>query len=192
MTYPCTLMDPPWPERGGGKSKRGADRHYNTLTPRQIYGVILECPFWKPALNAHLWCWTTNNHLLDGLWLVKQLGFRYVTNWVWVKGKPVKSAGRLFSGSTVLPTTSAVQLQAPGLGQYSRGLHELLLFGVRGKAMLPPTGRRPSTVIVAPRREHSRKPDEQYDVIERVSPGPRVELFARERREGWDSWGDEL
>ena len=183
MAYPCTLIDPPWPERGGGKIKRGADRWYKTMTPRKILGVILECPVWKPALNAHLWVWVTNNFLEKGLWLMEQLEFRYVTNWVWVKGDYPRAGGGALS---------TFELANPGLGQYSRGLHELLLFGVKGETMRPPPGRRPGTVVVAPRREHSRKPDDFYGVIERVSPGPRVELFARERQEGWDGWGDEL
>jgi len=170
--YPCTLIDPPWPEYGGGKSVRGAQKYYALLSPRAIYGVIVDCPIWKPAASAHLWCWITNNKLKDGLWLMEQLGFRYVTNWVWVKGE-------------------GGELQNPGLGQYSRGLHELLLFGVRGSTMRPAPSKRPPTVIIAPRREHSRKPDEQYDVIEKVSPGPRAELFARAKREGWDVWGDQ-
>lgn len=183
MSYPCTLLDPPWPERGGGKSKRGADAHYPVMGKRAIYGCILDSPLWKPADDAHLWCWISNNHLLDGLWLMNELGFRYITNWVWVKGDYPRAGGGALS---------TFELANPGLGQYSRGLHELLLFGVRGKAMRPPPGRRPGTVVVAPRRGHSRKPDEFYGVIECVSPGPRAELFARERREGWDAWGNEL
>lgn len=160
--YGAILMDPPWLERGGGKIKRGADRHYPLMKTPEIRDTILECPLWRPATNSHLWMWVTNNKLPDGLWLMEELGYRYVTNIVWVKDRF-------------------------GLGYYLRGMHELCLLGVRGR-----TGRATATVttvIHAARREHSRKPDQIYDVVEAVSPGPYAEIFSRVTREGWDAWG---
>lgn len=73
-------------------------------------------------------------------------------------------------------------------GYYGRGQHELLLFGVRGR--LPPLSVR-SSVITGPKREHSRKPEESYALIEATSPGPRLEIFSRQPREGWDVWGND-
>jgi N6-adenosine-specific RNA methylase IME4 len=150
--------------QGGGKIKRGADRHYKLLKTPEIIEVILTSGVWRPNANSHLWLWVTNNYLEDGLFVMRVLGFRYVTNAVWAKNHF-------------------------GIGHYLRGQHELLLFGVRGR--LPSQSRSQSTLVRAPRREHSRKPDEAYDVIEAVSPGPRLEMFARTKRPGWDAWGME-
>ena len=162
--YRCVLADPPWHESGGGKSVRGAQRHYRLMRWDQIVAVMLDQLPDRVADNAHLWLWVTNNHLEDGLRVMKHLDFRYITNLVWVK-------------------------PSFGLGQYLRGQHELLLFGVLGK--LPSMSRSKSTVVRAEKRGHSVKPDEVYEVIEAVSPGPRLEMFARRRREGWDCWGDQ-
>ena len=165
LTYKCILADPPWLERGGGKIKRGADKHYPLLKTHEIIETMLRAEVWTPDINCHLWLWVTNNFLKDGLEVMKALGFRYVTNLVWVKDRV-------------------------GLGQYLRGQHELLLFGVRGR--LASESRSTPSVIVAPRTKHSAKPEESFSVIESVSPGPRLEMFAREQRDGWDSFGYEL
>lgn len=187
--YRVISMDPPWEEKGGGKIKRGADRHYPTVPTKKMPALIRGSGKWNPAGNAHLWLWVTNNFLQDGLWLMGELGFRYVTNVVWVKtvNKPK------------LPTdleTIFAWLQSilkSGLGQYLWGTHELLLFGTRGKAMLPDKKKIPRSVIIAPRDQHSRKPDEQYRLIDAVSPpGPRIEFFARRPWPGWDCWGNEV
>ena len=126
---------------------------------------MIQCPLWNPAKDAHLWLWVTNNFLKDGLVVMDALGFRYVTNMVWVKDRM-------------------------GLGQYLRGRHELLLFGVRGRQ--PSLSRREDSVLTAPRGKHSKKPGGTFTKIEAISPGPRLEIFAREPREGWDVWGNEV
>lgn len=122
--------------------------------------------------NAHLYLWVTNNFLEDGLEVMKAMGFRYVTNLAWVKDRF-------------------------GLGQYFRGQHELLLFGVKGKVPYKRSvvdNKRSCipTVHHAPRQEHSRKPDYFYEVAERTSYAPYLEVFARRQREGWDSMGNEI
>lgn len=172
-TYRCILIDPPWMEQGGGRIKRGADRHYPLMTKDRIVSTIFTCPdFNRNFDGCHLWIWATNNHLREAISLVEILGFRYVTNVAWVKMKDGK-------------------IQR-GLGQYVYGSHELLLFGTLGKTHKPEPKNRPPSVLIAPRTEHSRKPVEQYDMIEAISAGPRLELFARGKaRFGWDQWGDE-
>jgi len=162
--YHCISPDPPWSETGGGKIKRGADRHYAVMRTPEIARTILESPSWRPAADCHLWLWVTNNFLLDGLAVMERLGFRYVTNMVWVKDRI-------------------------GLGQYLRGQHELCLFGVRGKQ--PSQSRSVPSAIVAPRGRHSEKPQAAYDAMAKVSPGPYLEMFARTARPGWDAWGNE-
>ena len=161
LGYRCTVLDPPWNEKGGS---RGADKHYDLIETRDLPRVILRSPLWNPARNAHLWMWATANFVPDALWLMGALGFRYVSMAVWVK-------------------------PSIGLGQYLRHRQEPLFFGVRGR--LHTQDRGVDSVIEAPRGRHSEKPGEAYKRIERVSPGPRAELFARAPREGWDVWGND-
>lgn len=210
--YPCLAADPPWNETGGGKCKRGADRHYPLIKKREdILRVMVQAPCWRPAANSHLWLWVTNNFLPDGLWLMGALGFRYVTNRAWAKVQPAQCDRHLiramFAAEPPRPLPCAIHAwtpQRPGLGQYLRGQHELLLFGVRGRlpaqwkseawraARPPEDAKAPGTLLLAPRREHSEKPQQAYDEIEHVTPGPRLEMFARAPRAGWDVWGDEV
>ena len=171
--FRTVLADPPWNEAGGGKIKRGADRHYPLLKTHEMPAVMTQdCPHWaRVGETAHLYLWVTNNFLPDGRWLMAELGFRYVTNRVWAKDRF-------------------------GLGQYYRGQHELCLFGVRGKgyAGLKARGKFPTLVggAVIERGEHSAKPEIFYDEVEAVSMGPYLELFARSERAGWQSWGNEV
>ena len=163
--YKTILIDPPWNERGRGKIKRGADKHYNLLKTDDIISIIKGSTVFTPADDCHLYLWVTNNFLEDGLRVMSAIGFRYITNLVWVKGRF-------------------------GLGYYFRGQHELLLFGVRGK--LKPLTKSQSTIIRADRLFHSKKPEMARLKIQCVSPGPRLEMFAREAAKEWDSWGDEM
>lgn len=181
--YSAIMADPPWPESGGGKIKRGADRHYTLIRKKEdIRDVILSADAWNPADDAHLYLWVTNNFLEWGLWLIPELGFRYVTNFPWTK------SGRM------------------GIGQYARGCHELLLFAVRGKGYNACTrgvdGKRATIrsdylVDVARPTEngkiiHSRKPDAAFELVEARTIGPYLELFSRRQRPGWTCWGNEL
>ncbi len=160
------VADPPWFERGGGKIKRGADRHYPLLRTEEIVEVMLTAPCWRPAPNSHIYLWVTNNFLPDGLFLMRALGFRYVTNLVWAKDG------------------------AFGLGQYFRGQHELILFGVRGRQ--PALARNVGTLIRAAKGRHSEKPGALFEIAEHVSPPPRLEMFARQARPRWAIWGNEV
>ena len=177
--YRTCLADPPWSrEQGGGKIKRGAQAHYPLLKNHDIVDSMRAAPQWEHlGDSAHMYCWTTNSALEDGLFVLKALGFRYVTTITWVK-------------MTCQAITYTWIPQNPGLGRYFRGCTEQLLFGVRGKAMVPKPIDRGTTRLLAPRRQHSRKPDEQYELIEKVSPGAYLEMFARGNdRPGWTPWG---
>ena len=176
--YKTLLIDPPWPESGGGRIKRGADRHYPLLPVKEIKPVILASGVFTPAEDSHLYLWATNNYLDDAIRLVDDLGFRYVTCITWAKGRF-------------------------GPGQYFRGQTEQLLFGVRGAGLELRRNwtekKNLSTLISAThqydergKRIHSAKPVEAYRLIEAASPTPRVEMFARRRRKGWTPWGNEL
>jgi N6-adenosine-specific RNA methylase IME4 len=161
------LADPPWHEQGSGRVVRGAQRHYPLMSEKQISAIPVREIV---ADNAHLYLWTTNNHLPSALVVMEAWGFTYKTCITWGK------TSLLF-----------------GLGQYFRGKTEHCLFGTRGS--LPyrkkSDGKRAqgTTLILAPRREHSVKPDQIYDFAESVSYPPRLELFARQKRQGWTVWG---
>lgn len=184
--FACYLLDPPWNERGGGRIVRGAQRHYPLLTVPQIIRTVQECPVWRPDDDGcHLWLWVTNNFLPSGLEVMAALGFRYVNMVTWGKH-------RHESRTCVLRGQPACSGCPSGLGRYFHGQTEALLFGVRGRAMVPEPARRPSTLLQAPRRCHSEKPDEAQAVIEAISPAPRVELFCRgEPWRGWYGWGEQ-
>src|SRR5665213_3620321 len=166
--YRVIYADPPWPEYGGGKIKRGADRHYPLMSIAAIVrlGDALQEPIADDG--CHLYLWVTNTHLANGLLVMDRWGFDYKTTITWVKDRF-------------------------GLGQYYRGQTEHCLFGVRGRLPYRTTdhGKRSQgiTAIHAPRTTHSAKPDEMRRMIERVSYAPRLELFARREAEGWDVWG---
>lgn len=184
-TYSTILSDPPWPEKGGGG--RGAQDHYDVIDRPAILRAMVSAPCWRPAADCHHWMWTTMSSLLDGLWLLDALGFRYITHAVWVK-------------TTSTLTLDGTPSPAIGIGQYLRGAHELLLLGTRGKGFAVRTEAMniPSWFMAPPprgeggERIHSRKPDKSYEMIEARSHGPYLEMFARARRsEKWDVWGNQ-
>ena len=179
--YKTIEIDYPWPERGGGR--RGAENHFRVQKVRDAPQIILTCPMYNPADRCHLWFWVTNTYLEAGLRIIDVLGFRYITNTVWVKTAKQMAMDRL--------ALNFEQVKI-GLGQYQRNAHELLLLAVRGRAMVPPPEDRLPSVVFAPPGEHSEKPPVFHERIERVSPGPRLEMFARRQSQGWDCWGDEL
>jgi N6-adenosine-specific RNA methylase IME4 len=167
--FRCLAMDPPWFLKGAGKNKRGPDRYYPVLKTPEILDVIQKSGVFLPCEDAHLWMWVINGFLPDGLWLMEHLGFRYVKTFTWWK----PDAG-------------------PGMGFYGRDDTEQLFFGVRGNLPPLPTARKVRTHIPAFRGRHSEKPTKAYtDVIEKITPGPRLEMFARTPREGWTVWGDD-
>ena len=165
--YNIIYADPPWNETGGGKIKRGADRHYPLMKTKDI----AELPVQSIAdTNCHLYLWTTNTFLPDALKVMEIWGFNYKTMITWNKDRI-------------------------GLGQYFRGLTEHCLFGVKGA--LPykiANGKRCQgrTGFYAPKTKHSEKPIEMRQMIELVSYEPRIELFARQHVDGWDCWGNEV
>lgn len=161
--YPVLCADPPWRyDANATPDLRSIENHYPTLTLEEQ--KRLEVP---AAEDAVMFMWATSPKLAEALDLLAAWGFDYRTCMVWVKDKI-------------------------GMGYYARQQHELLLIGRRGNLAVPDPEDRPSSVIEAPRTEHSRKPQEAYDAIARMYPVlPRVELFARGARPGWSVWGNE-
>lgn len=172
--YGTILVDPPW--RFSNRTGKMAPEHkrlrrYGTMS----FSEIAALPVANHAREkSHLYLWCPNALVAEALDVMKAWGFTYKTNIVWYKVR--KDGGP----------------DGRGVGFYFRNVTELLLFGVRGSLRTLAPGRRQVNIIVSRKQEHSRKPDEVYDVIESCSPAPFLELFAREHVAGWKQWGDEL
>lgn len=196
--YRVVYADPPWLERGAGQIKRGADRHYPLMKTRDI--CALPVSYWA-AFDAHCYLWVTNNFLPDGLDVMKAWGFRFVTKIDWFKaGLDDDHLAETFGalpddGARWLAGQMADGKLQVGLGQYFRGCTESCLFGVRGNLPYRSlNGKRAQgrTGFHAPRGEHSAKPEKMRQMIELVSAGPYLEMFARRPAPGWDVWGNEV
>ncbi|MBW7902066.1 MAG: S-adenosylmethionine-binding protein [Rhodocyclaceae bacterium] len=172
--FSTILADPPW--RFQNRTGKMAPEHkrlarYGTMITDDICTLPVES---ISAETAHLYLWVPNALLPDGLEVMRRWGFQYKTNIVWNKVR--KDGGP----------------DGRGVGFYFRNTTELLLFGTRGKnARTLAPGRRQVNVLCTMKREHSRKPDEAYDLIEQCSWGPFLEMFARGSREGWTTWGNQ-
>lgn len=176
--YKTIYADPPWQfqNRTGKVAPENKKlNRYETMTLEEIKALPVSeiCED-----EAHLYLWVPNALLIEGLEVLKAWGFTYKTNLIWEK---VRKDG---------------QPDGRGVGFYFRNVTEILLFGVKTKRKsdtyrtLDP-GRSQVNLIRTMKREHSRKPDEFVDLIERCSEGPYIELFARGNREKWDMWGNQ-
>jgi N6-adenosine-specific RNA methylase IME4 len=168
------MADPPWLfNNSTGKMAPEHKRlfRYQTMTDE----AIMSMPVNDVALpKSHLYLWVPNALVETGLAVMKKWGFTYKTNIVWYKVRKDGGPDRR------------------GVGFYFRNVTELLLFGVKGNYRTLDAGRSMPNIIISQKREHSRKPDEIYDVIEQCSSGPYLELFARHSRPNWTSWGNQV
>ena len=172
--FKTVLADPPWQFQN--RTGKVAPEHkrlsrYGTLTLEDIKAL----PVAEAAADtAHLYLWVPNALLPDGLAVMQAWGFQYKSNIIWQKIR--KDGGP----------------DGRGVGFYFRNVTEILLFGTRGKnARTLQAGRTQVNIMNTRKREHSRKPDEQYPLITSCSPGPYLEMFARGKREGWAIWGNQ-
>lgn len=172
--FKTILADPPWQfnnrhARVSPESKKLF--RYNTLSLSEIMAI----PVNEVADDqSHLYLWVPNALLDEGLKVMKSWGFSYKTNLVWCKIR--KDGG---------PDGS-------GVGFYFRNTTEIILFGTKGKLRTLAAGRTQVNIIKSQKRGHSRKPEEQYELIESCSDGPYLEMFARYKRNNWCSWGNEI
>lgn len=172
--FSTILADPPW--LFNNKTGKIAPEHkrlyrYQTMTNEDICNL----PISTLCLpKTHLYLWVPNALIAEGLQVMRSWGFTYKTNLIWYKVRKDGGPDRR------------------GVGFYFRNVTEMILFGIRGKdnRTLQPA-RSLENIIISRKREHSRKPDELYTVIESCSPGPYIELFNRVPRDGWTSWGDQ-
>jgi N6-adenosine-specific RNA methylase IME4 len=171
--FATIVADPPW--RFQNRTGKMAPEHKRLLRyPTMEFEEIYELPVRQfAAARSHLYLWVPNALLAYGLETMRRWGFTYKTNIVWYKVR--KDGGP----------------DGRGVGFYFRNVTELILFGVRGAMRTLAAGRSQVNLLPTRKREHSRKPDEIYDIIEACSPGPYLELFARFPREGWAQWGNE-
>lgn len=168
------LADPPW--RFMNRTGKMAPEHrrlsrYETLTIEEIKAIPVSN---IAAKQSHLYLWVPNALLAEGLSVMEAWGFTYKTNLVWYKVR--KDGGP----------------DGRGVGFYFRNVTELVLFGVRGSLRTAAAGRRQVNLLSTRKREHSRKPDELYEIVEQCSPAPYLELFARKKEPGWVQWGNEI
>lgn len=172
--FSTILADPPWQFQN--RTGKVAPEHrrlsrYETMSLDNILGLPVHS---ISADTSHLYLWVPNALLLEGLKVMEAWGFQYKTNLIWHKVR--KDGGP----------------DGRGVGFYFRNVTEMVLFGVRGKnARTLPAGRSQVNFLATRKREHSRKPDELYPLIEACSPGPFMELFARGTRKGWSMWGNQ-
>lgn len=171
--FQTILADPPW--RFANRTGKVAPEHrrldrYSTMDLDEIKALPLSR---HAAKNAHLYLWVPNALLPDGIAVMEAWGFRYISHIVWAKRR--KDGGP----------------DGRGVGFYFRNVTEILLFGVKGSMRTLAPARSQVNMIESRKREHSRKPDEQYPLIEACSPGPWLEMFARHPQPGWVAWGDE-
>lgn len=174
QTFATILADPPW--RFQNRTGKMAPEHkrlnrYGTMVLDDIMALPVDQ---LTADTAHLYLWVPNALLPEGLRVLEAWGFQYKSNLVWHKVR--KDGGP----------------DGRGVGFYFRNTTELILFGVKGKnARTLTPGRSQVNIIRSMKREHSRKPDEMYELVEACSPGPHLELFARGSRPDWTSWGNQ-
>jgi N6-adenosine-specific RNA methylase IME4 len=171
--FGTVLADPPW--RFLNRTGKVAPEHrrlsrYDTMDWKEIASLPVADLM---APKSHCYLWVPNALISEGLQVVESWGFTYKAMIVWAKRR--KDGGP----------------DGRGVGFYFRNVTEMVLFGVRGNLRTLAPGRRQVNLIESRKREHSRKPDELYPIIEACSPGPFLELFARHPREGWLGWGDE-
>jgi N6-adenosine-specific RNA methylase IME4 len=181
MNYATIVADPPWPYGGEGrfaasKSSKGDTGLSGKASSANRYGAMsidAICDLRPPAAdNAHLYLWFTNSFAVEAHGIAQAWGFDPKTILTWTK---VKGDGK--------PSMK--------MGYYFRGATEHVLFAVRGSLRLLPREGVP-TAMFWPRTAHSVKPDAFYELVERCSPGPFLELFARRKRQGWHHWGNQV
>ena len=174
MRFATILADPPWQFINRTGKVAPEHRRLSRYSTMNTAGICQMPVSQIAAETAHLYLWVPNALLPDGLRVMEAWGFTYKSNIIWHKiRKDGGSDGR-------------------GVGFYFRNVTEVLLFGARGKnARTLAPGRTQVNYLATRKREHSRKPDEMYDIIEACSPGPRIELFARGQRPGWAVWGNQ-
>lgn len=162
--YSTLVADPPW--RYNTTPPEGGTP-YPTMTQEEL--LTIPIGLWATD-DAHLYLWTTNSFIVQAHALARAWGFEPKTILTWIKRKPTND-------------------QWIGMGYYYRGVTEHVLFAVRGR--LGVLNKDQPNIFYAPHSTHSEKPAAFYDIVERMSPGPYLDVFSRKQRFNWDTWGNE-
>lgn len=169
LTFSCIMADPPWALTMRGKRKRAKEPNLPDALPYLTMSLDEICALPIAGLandDCHLWLWTTNQHLPDGFRVMAAWGFRYLAPIHWIKPS--------------------------GVGNWFVHRSQTMLFGYRKRCRFDGARYRPNVLTTGDPVRHSEKPRESYELIEAVSAGPRLELFARRKRAGWSAWGNEF
>ena len=167
MRYQIIYADPPWNQGMTGKYNRRPNRAKNLPYPAMDLEEIKKIPVGDLAeVGCHLWLWTTNQYLRDGFDVMEAWGFKYLAPITWVKPS--------------------------GLGNWFIHRTQTLLFGYKEKCVFPNARYKPTVLVSKLPTRHSEKPVEMRNLIEEISGTPRLELFARQKTDGWDVWGNEV
>ena len=167
--FRCVVADPPWDLKMRGKRKRSKEPNLPAALPYKTMPLdeICALPVAKMcADDCHLWLWTTNQHLPEGFRVMQAWGFKYLAPIHWIKPS--------------------------GVGNWFIHRTQTVLFGYRKRCVFERARYRPNLILTGDPKRHSQKPEESFELFEAVSAGPRLEMFARQRRRGWVSWGDEI
>lgn len=167
--YNCILADPPWDLGMSGKRKRVKEGNkpdklaYPTMTVQQICDMPVAS---LANVGCHLWLWTTNQHLKDGFQVMEAWGFKYLMPIHWIKPS--------------------------GVGNWFIHRTQTILFGYKEKCQFKAGRYKPNIILTGDPVRHSQKPEQSYELIESISVPDRLELFARNKRNGWHVWGNEV
>jgi len=165
--YQTIYADPPWNMGLTGLYQTRKLRPARLVYPTMDIEEIKALPVGDLAdVGCHLWLWTTNQFLPMGFEVMKAWGFKYLAPITWVKPS--------------------------GCGNYFVSVTQTLLFGYKERCIFPLARYKPTVIHTSIPKKHSQKPEEFYELIEGISPPPRLELFARNKRDGWDCWGNEV
>lgn len=165
--YKTILVDPPWNQEMSGKYTRRTRANEDLIYPTMTLGEIKELPVSNLAeKGCHLWLWTTNQFLRQAFEVMEAWGFKYLTTITWVKPS--------------------------GCGNWFVSRTQHCLFGYKEKCQFNKDKYKPTVFFAGLPKKHSQKPSGFYTFIEGISDEERIELFARDRREGWDAWGNEV
>jgi N6-adenosine-specific RNA methylase IME4 len=172
--FATILADPPWQFQNRTGKMAPEHKRLSRYSTMQLEDIMALPVAQIAESTAHLYLWVPNALLPEGLRVMAAWGFQYKSNIIWHKIR--KDGGP----------------DGRGVGFYFRNVTEVVLFGVRGKnARTLAPGRSQVNFLATQKREHSRKPDEFYEIVESCSPGPFLELFARGAQPGWHAWGNQ-
>jgi N6-adenosine-specific RNA methylase IME4 len=205
--YACIVADPPWQYRDRGYNGMDTVQKYRIHTPYQTMSVqeLIDMSLEVRRVSAsscHCYMWATKDFRVDAQKIMESWGFTFKNEIPWVKttqglkrnqkGLEQFTAAELKTAEKVMAAMGMPGKPSYGMGYYMRPQHEILLFGTNNRSFRPLNATCEPAMVFAAKTRHSAKPEAAFDLIRRNTPGPRLNLFERTPREGFDCWGDEM